>query len=559
MRRIVVMTGMSCSGKSSTAKLLKIKYGFEIVRTSLIIAKKYRCELGDKIALQKYGDYLDKETQYAWLANEIEYLDSTLDKNKAIVIDSVRNPGQLEKVRAVRDWQIIHVHLYAPQCVLEDRFTGTQAISILPEINYSIANMLKEQSDIDAFVKDADLKLWTGRPDPEDIVAKIAPRLGLIASADMRTVDVVIGGQYGSEGKGQIVGYLSKEYDLLMRVGGPNAGHSVSSESGLYVYHHLPSGCRDSSAEVLLGPGMTLKPAALVKEIEEVKISSDRLSIDPNAMVIEEEDLINEQELVEKIASTGRGGGSAAARRILNRYGNGIRLAKDVVSLKPYIRSTLERLQIAYRDKKSVLLEGTQGSALSLYHGKYPHVTSRDTNVAGCLAEAGISPTRVRRVIMVIRTHPIRVGNPDNGKDTSGYLKHETSWDEIARSAGLPIDDLVKTEITSTTKRSRRVGYFDWEQFQHAVALNSPTDIVLTFVDYISRDNRDARRFDQLDKKAIYFIEELERVAQAPVSLINTRFPRTGDERKDLRTVIDRRNWTALWNPLDKFNPYLST
>ncbi|MEW8309206.1 MAG: adenylosuccinate synthetase, partial [gamma proteobacterium symbiont of Ctena orbiculata] len=368
-----------------------------------------------------------------------------------------------------------------------------------------------------------------------------------------------IGGQYGSEGKGQIVGYLSKEYDLLMRVGGPNAGHSVSSESGLYVYHHLPSGCRDASAEVLLGPGMTLKPAALVKEIEEVKISSDRLSIDPNAMVIEEEDLINEQELVEKIASTGRGGGSAAARRILNRYGNGIRLAKDVVSLKPYIRSTLERLQIAYRDKKSVLLEGTQGSALSLYHGKYPHVTSRDTNVAGCLAEAGISPTRVRRVIMVIRTHPIRVGNPDNDKDTSGYLKHETSWDEIARSAGLPIDDLVKTEITSTTKRSRRVGYFDWEQFQHAVALNSPTDIVLTFVDYISRDNRDARRFDQLDKKAIYFIEELERVAQAPVSLINTRFPRTGDERKDLRTVIDRRNWTALWNPLDKFNPYLST
>jgi adenylosuccinate synthase len=90
------------------------------------------------------------------------------------------------------------------------------------------------------------------------------------------------------------------------------------------------------------------------------------------------------------------------------------------------------------------------------------------------------------------------------------------------------------------------VGWFEWDAFRRACILNSPTDIVLTFADYIDADNREARRFEQLTERTIKFIEELERVAQAPVSLVNTRFPRDEEAQLDLRTVIDRRSWKTL-------------
>lgn len=220
--------------------------------------------------------------------------------------------------------------------------------------------------------------------------------------------------------------------------------------------------------------------------------------------------------------------------------------------LRPYVGtpgnyhgSTSDRLEEAYRCGHSILLEGTQGSGLSIFHGAYPHVTSRDTNVAGCLAEAGISPSRIRKILMVIRPMPIRVGDPDGDQGhTSGELKHSTSFDKIAEFAGLEAKALNAAEKTSTTKRNRRVGWFEWDQFRKACALNAPTDIVLTFADYLKSTNSQARRFEQLDAETIKFVEELERVSQAPVSLINTRFPRD-PKTSDLRSLIDRRNWTA--------------
>ena len=273
--------------------------------------------------------------------------------------------------------------------------------------------------------------------------------------------------------------------------------------------------------------------------------------------------------MVKRIGSTGRGGGAAAARRIMGRSpgcrspGTNIsQLAPYVGDKAPYRGSTVRQLELAYRKGLSILLEGTQGSGLSIFHGDYPYATSRDTNVAGCLAEAGISPSRVRRILLVIRTTPIRVGDPqpeacplwrgvrqafgsaDLSTPSSGPLKHTTTFEEVARQAGIDEEETKAFEKTSTTKRDRKVGWFDWEQFRHACSLNAPTDLVLTFADYIDGQNREARRFEQLTQDTIKFVEELERVAQAPVSLINTRFPRES-EPIDLRTVIDRRNWTG--------------
>ena len=189
----------------------------------------------------------------------------------------------------------------------------------------------------------------------------------------------------------------------------------------------------------------------------------------------------------------------------------------------------------AFCNRKRVLLEGTQGTGLSLYHGHYPHVTSRDTTVAGCLAEAGISPSRVRKVVMVCRTYPIRVQSPSGPGRTSGLMSQEITLEEIAKRSGIDIDELNKIEITSTTKRKRRIGEFDWALLRKAASLNAPTDIALTFSDYLSSKNRDARRVEQLTPETIQFIQEIERVAAAPVSLISTRF--------HSRSIIDRRSW----------------
>src|SRR5258708_35684072 len=110
--------------------------------------------------------------------------------------------------------------------------------------------------------------------------------------------------------------------------------------------------------------------------------------------MITEEDIKREQCNVASIGSTGQGVGAASARRILDRGVNAVQMAKDVEKLQPYVRSAHDVIENACRERKRVFLEGTQGTALSLYHGSYPHVTSRDATIAGCLVEQGASPKR---------------------------------------------------------------------------------------------------------------------------------------------------------------------
>ena len=267
-------------------------------------------------------------------------------------------------------------------------------------------------------------------------------------------------------------------------------------------------------------------------EIAECKVDNQRLSIDPQAMIIAPVDIARERRLVANIGSTGQGVGYATARRITGR-GAGIRLARDVKELKPFIKDTWEVLEKAYQSGKKVLIEGTQGTGLSLYHGSYPHVTSRDTSVSGALSEAGVPPSRIRKVIITCRAYPIRVQSPQ-GK-TSGEMGIEIDWKTVSKRSGLSFDQLKTTERTSTTNRDRRVAEFNWSMLRRAAALNGPTDIALTFADYIANKNEKAHRFEQLTSETITFIEEIERVAAAPVSLISTRF--------DFRSIIDRRAW----------------
>lgn len=530
---IVILSGQISSGKTTLAKGLASLYGMKIFKTSEILRDKIEPgKLIDREILQNEGDKLDRQTHGKWVLDELNKWLEQQENAQGVIIDSVRIKEQIDFLKDCFWPHVVHIHLKAPKNVLENRYKSNKNGTLDKESDYNMVKQNQTEKQIDELAKIADLVIDTKRSTKGDVLTRAACYIDTPIGTGRGYVDVIIGGQYGSEGKGQIAAYLANEYDILIRVGGPNAGHSVYDSKSKHIFHQIPSGSRmNKSAKLLIGPGAVIDPDKLLNEIIEQDIDVKRLCIDGNAMVINEQDKKNEIGLVATIGSTGQGVGSATARRITERGGNVI-LAKDSIELKPYVCSTLKILERAYKENKRVLLEGTQGTGLSLYHGFYPHVTSRDTTVSACLSEAGIAPKRIRRVIMVCRTYPIRVQDPPDR--TSGPLQ-DLTWNEIAERSGYDVDTLKNAEKTSTTKKQRRVGEFEWENLHKAAVLNGATDIALTFTDYINKDNVHAMRYEQLTPETLNFIEEVERVTETPVTLISTGFSE--------HSIIDRRLW----------------
>ncbi len=534
--RIVVLSGPVGAGKSSLAEMLSARYSATVIKTRDLIRKQLPNVKEERGALQRAGEKLDRTDGGAWVKNAlVRFIEDNVRGPAAsgfFVIDSARIPGQVKSIREAYGTAVHHIHVDASDEVLAKRYSErggkTQEFQRYEDVRKS-----KTERGVGKLADLADTVVETDRCTPEAVLVRSIALLGLYPRIATPLVDVLVGGQYGSEGKGNIVGHIAPEYSLLVRVGGPNAGHKVFAEPEPEAYFHLPSGTeRAPKAQLLLGAGAVIYPPKLLQEIAAHHIDADRLSIDPLAMIIEDEDIAQEKALLDTISSTAQGVGAASARKIMGRGGKTspkVRLASEITELKPFIRESQAILERAFLRGEHILLEGTQGTSLSLHHGLYPYVTSRETTVAGCLADAGIASTRVRRVVMVCRTYPIRVGGP------SGDMTLEISYEELARRSGIDIGDLKKTETTTTTKRQRRLAEFDWEQLRRSTLLNGPTDIALTFVDYLSKANRDAFRFDQLQPKTMRIIEEIERVSGVPVSLISTNF--------NWRNVIDRRSW----------------
>jgi adenylosuccinate synthase len=534
-KQIVLLSGRIVTGKSTLSSELSRRFDTKTIKTNALIEKRAGKIAAERGAMQRFGEKLDKSTKGTWLVEDLAREMEQYPEDAVIVVDAVRILNQIEAIRGAYGRRVVHIHLDANIDELSRRYEirKKEGAKLQEFASYADLSRNKTEAGIDALAEPADVVIKTDRSTSKDVVVRAAAHLGLLAGEPERIVDVLVGGQYGSEGKGHICYHLASEYDLLVRVGGPNAGHTVFESPKPYKHYQLPSGTRTAhAARLLIGPGAVLNVEKLLREIADCEISCDRLSIDPQAMVINERDQKREQDtIVATIGSTGQGVGAATARKIMR--GSDVRLARDTPQLKPYLREAREVLDRFFRERKRIFLEGTQGTGLSLHHGFYPHVTSRETSVAGCLADAGISPSRVRKVIICCRSYPIRVESPTN--KTSGWMSKEISWAEVAKRSGIPVEELEEKERTTTTHRGRRVGEFDWDLFQRAVTLNAPTDVALTFVDYITVKNRKARRFEQLSAETINFVEELERVACAPVSLISTRF--------DSRSIIDRRAW----------------
>ena len=533
---LIVVSGGLASGKTALAERLQSDFDCRLVKTSDIIRRLNPSAADNRVSLQQAGNELDQSTNFSWIATEVAKEIRSADVGALVVLEGIRKAEQMVEIqKAIGPRYVRHVHLSVDQKTQKERFDDSKRNK---DSGLSFEEAVNDASEaqVGQLAPMADIEIDTERHTEADVFCRVSARLKLQSRSSDRLVDVLVGGQYGSEGKGNIADYLAPEYAVLMRVGGPNAGHKVYEEPP-YTHVSLPCGTRrHNDAQLLIGPGAVIEPTLLLEEIRNCDVEPSRLILDEQAVVICPEDRKwEEKNLAKEIGSTAQGVGKATARRVTNRFRDErvCTLAKDLGSefgeLKPYVGSTAERLELAYARGEKILLEGTQGTGLSIFHGSYPSVTSRDTTVSGCLSEAGIGPRRVNRIVLVCRTYPIRVGG------ASGDFSKEINWETVSARSGIPLKELVSNEVGSRSRKPRRVGEFDWQMLRRACHLNSPTDIALTFVDYLDVRNMDAIRFDQLTPETIKFVEDIEMVTGVPCSLIGNRF--------DYKCVIDRRRW----------------
>ena len=338
---------------------------------------------------------------------------------------------------------------------------------------------------------------------------------------------VVVGGQYGGEGKGKIVSYLSikDNLDYVVRCGGPNSGHTVDFKGQRYALRLLPAGFINTGTRLLLAAGTLINADILLQEIKYCSVDPSRIGIDFNAGVITEKDTEFEERLRlrEKIGSTLSGTGAGVVKRA-KRDGS-FQLARNTPKLKPFLASVSSEVNKALDRNLKVVVEGTQGFGLSLYHSScYPYATSRDTTASAFLSEVGMSPLRVDSVIMVIRTYPIRVAG------NSGPLKKEVTWKEVQMLSGYPCE--IK-EFTTVTGQVRRVAQFDVNLVKKAGIVNKPSEIALNGVDYLDYSNKGLTSFETLTEDSKKFISWIECETVTKVTFVGT-----GPTNEE---IIDRR------------------
>lgn len=303
--------------------------------------------------------------------------------------------------------------------------------------------------------------------------------------------DVIVGGQFGSEGKGSAAAYLAKRlaevnrfYNFYTVNFGAQAGHTSVHNGNKRVVFHLPTAAliaRDYGQQPLIyiNGGAIIDVDVLMQELRDNDLGPDNVFIHPNAAVITDGCRAAEgaaDSAQTKIASTRKGVGQALARKVLR---SGL-IARDCRALYRHVAAGIE-FNTRLRQNSSVLIEVPQGIGLSVDSQFYPYCTSRNCTLQQGMADAGIHPHFLGASMLVLRTFPIRVGNiAEGGKllGTSGDIwsdQHETTWEEL----GVP------AEITTVTKRVRRVFTYSMQQAHHSMTLTRPDVVHLTFCDYV--------------------------------------------------------------------------
>jgi adenylosuccinate synthase len=317
---------------------------------------------------------------------------------------------------------------------------------------------------------------------------------------------VVVGGFFGDEGKGKIISYLAKKDNpsIVVRGGaGPNAGHTIKDGSTTYKVRMLPSGFLNKNSRVMIGPGVVVNPQVFLKEIQEFGVSG-RAFMDNNCGIIEQNHLEQDSKgrLKEKIGSTGSGTGPANAERAMRT----LKMAKDIDSLSSYIKDVPDEINSALKNKEDVLVEGTQGTHLSLWHGTYPFVTSKDVTASGICADIGLGPKNVDEVLVVFKAYLTRVG--------TGPMPGELRAEETEKKGW--------AEFGTVTGRLRRAAEFDFNLARRAVMLNSATQIAITKLDVRFPECSGVKSMSELSNNAKSFIKNIEEKLEVSVTLIGT-------------------------------------
>lgn len=313
-------------------------------------------------------------------------------------------------------------------------------------------------------------------------------------------MNVVIGGQAGSESKGKLAAYLALRHhpEVVSMTASPNAGHTFVSDSGeKLVSYHLPiSGVvasRSYGALIVLGPASLINPVTFRAEVERLNVDPGDILIDPHATIITGECLEAEcGGTYSDIGSTLQGVGEARCRKAARGHKGRIQFAKDNPILQEMgvrFRHSSPLLDDIMRDGDAVLHEMTQGFDLDLEHGISPaqHTTSKMINTAMGLAEMGVSPQMLGEVYGVIRPYPIRVNNRTgySGSYADGV---EIDWETVRKRCGAPAPGPGEQpfgEMTTTTHLLRRVFEFSDERFEAFVRICGPTQICLQFANYL--------------------------------------------------------------------------
>ena len=324
---------------------------------------------------------------------------------------------------------------------------------------------------------------------------------------------IIMGGQWGDEGKGKIVDLLSKESNVVARYqGGANAGHTVYKDGKKIVLHQIPSGILQENCLCILGNGMVIDPIELSKEIKEVEsmnMPTSNIHISPNAHIVtpihKGIDLKNEAGTSNKIGTTGKGIGPTYVDKY-NRKGiraidiqnsdnlksiyknkltesinnNDIDSSFDSDSKKAidffeccefiskYVKNVFP---ILHDSNNNILVEGAQGALLDIDHGTYPYVTSSNPTIGGISSGLGVPSSYFESIIGIFKAYVTRVGNgpfPTELKD----------------GVGAKIQDLGK-EFGATTGRPRRCGWFDAVAAKYSIKLNGINEVVLTKLDIL--------------------------------------------------------------------------
>ncbi len=334
---------------------------------------------------------------------------------------------------------------------------------------------------------------------------------------------VIIGAQWGDEGKGKVVDLLADRFDIVARYqGGHNAGHSVYVGDKAFVLRLLPSGIIHPDKICVLGNGMVIDPKAFFEEVDQIKekgieVSPERLKVSSRAHLImpyhRALDHTSEERLGnEKIGTTLRGIGPAyedkagrrgirvadamspdilklriernleEANRIIVLYGNQPLRADEILSevsplverLRPFVCETSHFLAEARKQNHKILLEGAQATLLDVDHGTYPYVTSSNPTAGGAAVGTGIPPHHITGVLGIVRTYATRVGE---GPFPTEMLDAEEDMANLIRKRG--------NEYGSVTKRPRRCGWFDSIATRYAAELNGFDSIALTKLDVL--------------------------------------------------------------------------